>query len=53
MNMIIENVKNNIVGIYHGVPKQSMPLFLHKQEWRFNHRYTGAHIMDKVIKYIT
>ncbi|WP_418555079.1 transposase [Longibaculum muris] len=53
LNIIAGNIKNNIVGIYHGVTKQSMPLFLHEQEWRFNHRYTGKHIMEKVAKYIT
>ena len=30
-----------------------LPLFLHEQEWRFNHRYTGTHIMEKISKYIT
>lgn len=52
LNIIVGNIKNNITGIYHGVCKRSMPLFLGKQEWRFNHRYTGNQIMNKVKKYI-
>lgn len=52
-NIIAGNIKNNITGIYHGVPKRSLPLFLHEQEWRFNHRNTGKNIMEKVSKYIT
>lgn len=53
LNTIVGNIKNNITGIYHGVTKQSLPLFLHEQEWRFNHRYTGEHIMEKVSKYLS
>lgn len=53
LDIIAGNIKNNIVGIYHGVTKRSLPLFLHEQEWRFNHRYTGTHIMEKISKYIT
>lgn len=50
LDIIAGNIKNNIVGIYHGVTKRSLPLFLHEQEWRFNHRYTGTHIMGKDFK---
>ncbi len=53
LNIISGNIKNNITGIYHGVTKGSLPLFLHEQEWRFNHRNTGKSIMEKVSKYIT
>lgn len=53
LNIIAGNIKNNIIGIYHGVKKSALPLFLHEQEWRFNHRYTGTHIMEKVCKYIS
>lgn len=53
LNTIAGNIQNNIIGIYHGVRKESLPLFLHEQEWRFNHRYTGKYIMEKVSKYIT
>lgn len=52
INIIIGNIKNNITGIYNGVPKRSLPLFLHEQEWRFNHRNSGKSIMEKVSKYI-
>ncbi len=48
LNIIAGNIKNNIAGIYQSVTKSSLPLFLHEQEWRFNHRYTGTHIMEKI-----
>ena len=53
LNIIAGNIKNNIVEMYHAVTKSSLPLFLHDQEWRFNHRYTGTHIMEKISKFIT
>lgn len=52
-NIIAGNIQNNIIGIYHGVNKRALPLFLQEQEWRFNHRYTGQHIMEKISKYIS
>ena len=30
LNIIIGNIKNNITGIYHGITKREMPLFLDK-----------------------
>lgn len=52
LNIMIGNIQNNINGIYRGVEKRDLPLFLNEQQWRINHRFSGAHIMDKVIKYI-
>ena len=52
LNIVIGDIKNNIVGIYHGVTKRDLPLFLNEQEWRFNHRYTGPNILNKIKKYI-
>lgn len=52
LNIIIGNIKNNITGIYHGVTKREMPLFMNEQEYRFNHRYTGKYMMDKVKEYL-
>ena len=52
LNIIIGNIKNNIVGIYHGVTKKSLPLFLHEQEWRYNHRNIGKQVLEKIRKYI-
>lgn len=52
LNTIVGDIKNNITGIYHGVSKRDLPLFLNEQEWRFNHRNTGRHIMEKVRKYL-
>ena len=31
LNIIIGNIKNNITGIYHGITKREMPLFLNEQ----------------------
>ena len=52
LNTVIGNVKNNILGIYHGVTKRDLPLFLKEQEWRFNHRCSGDTILEKIQKYI-
>lgn len=48
LNIIIGNIKNNITGIYHGVTKRDMPLFMNEQEYRFNQRYIGNDMMNKV-----
>ena len=37
-------------GIYHGITKREMPLFLNEQEYRFNHRNIGKTVMDKMDK---
>ena len=52
MNIIIGNIKNQITGIYHGVSKRDIPLFLQEQAYRFNHRFTGNEMMQKIKKYI-
>lgn len=52
LNIIIGNIKSSITGIYHGITKREMPLFLNEQEYRFNHRKMGKTIMDKVKKYL-
>lgn len=52
LNIIVGNIKNNVLGIYRGVAKRDLPLFLNEQEWRFNHRNLGPHVMEKVSKYI-
>lgn len=53
LNVVIGNVKNQITGIYHGVSKRDLPLFLSEQEYRFNHRNDGNTLMDKVTEYLT
>lgn len=53
LNIIIGNIKNNILGIYHGVSKRDLPLFLKEQEYRFNHRNIGNEVMLKVQEYIS
>ncbi|MBP3398752.1 MAG: IS1595 family transposase [Erysipelotrichaceae bacterium] len=52
LNTIVANIQNNIVGIYRGIAKRDLPLFLNEQQWRFNHRNIGPNIMNKVAKYI-
>ena len=51
--MIIGNIQNQITGIYHGIAKRELPLFLAEQEYRFNHRYTGNEMMNKISKYLS
>ena len=53
LNTILGDIKNNIIGIYHGARKIDLPLFFGEQEYRFNHRNTGKQMMDKVAKYIS
>lgn len=52
LNTVVGNIKNQITGIYHGVTKRDLPLFLNEQAWRFNHRDTRNNILDKVSKYL-
>ena len=52
LHIIIGNIKNNIIGIYHGVDKSVLPLYLWEQQWKFNHRRSERSIMSKVIEYI-
>jgi len=53
LNVIIGNIQNQITGIYHGIAKRELPLFLAEQEYRFNHRYTGSEMMNKISKYLS
>lgn len=52
LNTIIGNIQNNLNGIYRGIAKRDLPLFLNEQQWRFNHRNSENTIMDKVSRYI-
>lgn len=52
LNILWSNLKNQIQGVYHGVAKRSLPLFMQEQEWRFNRRNIGKQLMEKVQKYI-
>lgn len=52
LNIIVGNIKNNILGIYRGVDKRNLPLFLNEQQWRINHRNSGKTILDKIANYI-
>lgn len=51
-HIIIGNIKSSITGIYHGITKREMPLFLNEKENRFNHRNVGKTVMDKIKKYL-
>lgn len=53
LNIIIGNIQNQIIGIYHGLSKRDLPLFVNEQVYRFNHRNSGTTLLDKVSKYIT
>ncbi len=52
LDKIVSLVKGNIKGVYHGVSKRSMPLFMNEQEWRYNHRRIGGRVLEKVQKYM-
>lgn len=52
LNTIVGNFKTQIEGIYHGVEKRVLPLFLNEQQWRFNHRYIGKQVMSKAQAYL-
>ena len=52
LNIIIGNVKNQITGIYHGISKRDMLLFLQEQAYRFNHRFTEKEMASKIKKYL-
>ena len=51
-HIIIGNIKSSITGIYYGITKREMPLFLNEQENRFNHRNMGKTVMDKIKKFL-
>lgn len=53
LNTVVGDIKNNSIGISHGVRKTDLPLFFGEQEYRFNHRNTGKQMMDKAAKYIS
>ena len=52
LNIVASNFENNIKNIYKGVCKRDLLLLLAEQEYRYNHRYTGRHFMEKIAKYI-
>ena len=49
---LLNIIASNFDNIYKGVCKIDLPLLLAEQEYRFNHRYTGRHFMEKIAKYI-
>ena len=51
LNTILGDIKNNIIGIYHGARKIDLPLFLGNRNTD-SIRNTGKQMMDKVAKYI-
>lgn len=53
LNILISNIKSNIQGIYHGIAKRDISLFISEAIWRFNHRNVGKSLMDKISNYIT
>ena len=53
LNIVISSIKNNITGIYRGISKRDMPLFMSEQEYRFNHRLSGTTLMNNVFRYIS
>ena len=52
LNTIIGNIQTQIIGIYHGVSKRDLPLFVNEQVYRYNHRNTGRNMLNKINKYL-
>ena len=55
LNIIASNFENNTKNIYKRdllLLLAEQELLLAEQEYRFNHRYTGRHFMEKIAKYI-
>ena len=53
LNIIISSIKNNITGIYRGISKRDMSLFMSEQEYRFNQRLSETTLMNNVFRYIS
>ena len=53
LNTIVGDIKNNVIGIYHGAKKIDLPLSFREQEYRFNHRNTGKQMINKIAKYVS
>lgn len=51
LNIVASNFENNIKNIYKSVCKRNLPMLLAEQEYRFNHRYTRKHFMEKIARY--
>ena len=53
LNIVISNMQSNIQGIYHGISKRELPLYLEEYEWRFNHRSTdSSSFIERISRYI-
>ena len=52
LNIIIGNIKNNITGIYHGITKREIPLFLNEQKYIFNYGNMRKTVIDKIKEYL-
>ena len=49
MHTMIGNVKNAILGTYHGLPKKYLNLYFAEQCYRFNRRSFGAGLFDRLL----
>ena len=52
LNTILGDIKNNIIGIYHGAKKDRSAIVLGNRNTDSIMRNTGKQMMDKVAKYI-
>lgn len=48
LNIIIGNIKDNIIDIYHRITKRWMLLFMNEQEYRFDFRNMEKIVMDVI-----
>ena len=53
LNIQISNIKSNIDGIYHGIPKKYLNEYIQEHVWRFNHRYKGINLLFSMMRIIS
>lgn len=51
LNKVVSNFSSMVLGVYHGVGKRLIPLYLSEYEWRFNHRNTRD-FLSKISHYL-
>lgn len=51
-HIIIGNIKSSITGIYHGITKREIPLFLNEQKYIFNYGNMRKTVIDKIKEYL-
>ena len=50
VHTLISNIKGNIRGVYHGVSSKHLKLYLPEFCYRFNRRFWGSQLFDRLLK---